>query len=88
MHYLIGFQPMAISYSLTVQPCKSMLVPQKRDSTMSITLLINSQPLERVLVYGPETLKQLNAAFISPHLEYTTTVWDPHLSKGHSLQLQ
>jgi len=41
---------------------------------MPITLLINSQPLERVLLYGPETLKQLNVAFICPHLEYTTTV--------------
>ena len=28
-----------------------------------------------------DTLKQLNVAFICPHLEYATTVWDPHLSK-------
>jgi len=45
IHYLIGFQ--STSYSLTVQPCKSMLVTQKRDSTMPITLLIDSQPLKR-----------------------------------------
>ena len=28
--------------------CKCMLVSQKRDLTMPITLLVNSQPLERV----------------------------------------
>ena len=28
-----------------------------------------------------DTLKQLYVAFICPHLEYETAVWDPHLSK-------
>ena len=28
-----------------------------------------------------DTLKQLYVAFICPHLEYATAVWDPHLSK-------
>ena len=28
-----------------------------------------------------DTLKQLQVAFIRPHLEYATAVWDPHLSK-------
>ena len=28
-----------------------------------------------------DTLKQLYVAFIRPHLEYATAVWDPHLSK-------
>ena len=28
-----------------------------------------------------DTLKQLYVAFIRPHLEYATSVWDPHLSK-------
>ena len=49
--------------------CKCMLVSQKRDLTMPITLLVNSQPLERVYSY-----KYLGILLTS------TSSWSAHIS--------